>query len=130
MIPHLFYYQLTVLGLLWFFLMLSYLWPSPGGLAPTSSSKPSTTRHKRSNEPKVFTGLTPKPHCAAWAPEATPPHPPPPIRPAPMPPTNRRPRAIDTSRQFCPHAGCRYRGWLGLGNLRAHGHPHGGPWRQ
>jgi hypothetical protein len=31
---------------------------------------------------------------------------------------------------FCPHAGCRYRGWLGLGNLRAHGHPKGGSWRQ
>ena len=31
---------------------------------------------------------------------------------------------------FCPHAGCAYRGWLGLGNLRANGHPSGGPWRQ
>jgi transposase-like protein/IS1 family transposase len=31
---------------------------------------------------------------------------------------------------FCPHRGCRYRGWLGLGNLRANGHPSGGPWRQ
>jgi hypothetical protein len=47
-----------------------------------------------------------------------------------MPPTNRRPCAIDTSRHFCPHAGCAYRGWLGLGNLRANGHPSGGPWRQ
>jgi hypothetical protein len=47
-----------------------------------------------------------------------------------MPPTNRRPRTVDTSQHFCPHGGCRYRGWLGLGNLRANGHPHGGPWRQ
>jgi hypothetical protein len=47
-----------------------------------------------------------------------------------MPPTNRRPRAIDPSRHFCPPAGCDYRGWLGLGNLRANGHPSGGPWRQ
>jgi len=31
---------------------------------------------------------------------------------------------------FCPQDGCRYRGWLGLGNLRANGHPSGGPWRQ
>jgi IS1 family transposase len=37
---------------------------------------------------------------------------------------------IDTSKHFCPHTGCRYRGWLGLGNLRANGHPSGGPWRQ
>jgi hypothetical protein len=47
-----------------------------------------------------------------------------------MPPTNRRPCAIDTSRHFCPHAGGDYRGWRGLGNLRANGHPNGGPWRQ
>ncbi len=47
-----------------------------------------------------------------------------------MPPTHRRPCHIDTSRHFCPHAGCDYQGWLGLGNLRANGHPSGGPWRQ
>jgi len=47
-----------------------------------------------------------------------------------MPPTNRRPREIDTSLHFCPHASYYYRGWLGLGNLRANGHPSGGPWRQ
>jgi IS1 family transposase len=47
-----------------------------------------------------------------------------------MPPTHRRPRTVETSQHFCPHGGCRYRGWLGLGNLRANGHPSGGPWRQ
>jgi hypothetical protein len=47
-----------------------------------------------------------------------------------MPPTNRRPREVDASRHFGPHAGCRYRGWLGLGHLCANGHPRGGPWRQ
>jgi hypothetical protein len=47
-----------------------------------------------------------------------------------MPPTHRRPRTIETSTHFCPHTGCRYRGWFGLGNLRANGHPSGGPWRQ
>jgi transposase-like protein len=31
---------------------------------------------------------------------------------------------------FCPHPECDYRGWLGLNNLRANGHPGGGPWRQ
>jgi IS1 family transposase len=31
---------------------------------------------------------------------------------------------------FCPHSDCDYRGWLGLNNLRANGHPSGGPWRQ
>jgi transposase-like protein len=47
-----------------------------------------------------------------------------------MPSTHRRPRTVDTSQHFCPHRGCRYRGWLGRGNLRANGHPGGGPWRQ
>ena len=58
----------------------------------------------------------------------TPPAPPP--RPAPMPLTNRRPRTVDTSLHFCPRPNCDYRGWLGLNNLRANGHPNGGPWRQ
>jgi IS1 family transposase len=52
------------------------------------------------------------------------------MRPDLMSPTTRRPRQVDTSRHFCPHATCDYRGWLGLGNLRANGHPNGGPWRQ
>src|SRR5499426_1762834 len=47
-----------------------------------------------------------------------------------MPPTNRRPREVDTSRHFCPHRHCDYGGWLGRNNLRANGHPSGGPWRQ
>jgi transposase-like protein/IS1 family transposase len=47
-----------------------------------------------------------------------------------MPETNRRPRTVDTTMHFCPHLGCDYRGWLGLNNLRANGHPSGGPCRQ
>jgi len=30
----------------------------------------------------------------------------------------------------CPHRDWASRGWLGLGNIRANGHPRGGPWRQ
>src|SRR6266581_4883069 len=47
-----------------------------------------------------------------------------------MLPPNRRPRQVDTSYHFCPHATCESQGWVGLGNLRANGHPNGGPWRQ
>ena len=47
-----------------------------------------------------------------------------------MLPTNRRPRTVATSMHFCPHTACDYRGWLGLHNLRANGHPSGGSWRQ
>src|SRR5262247_4322842 len=130
MIPHLFYYQLLVLGLLWLFVMLSLAWPSPSGPQVPRPTIPSTSRRTRGKEPQPFGGLTHKPLCVLCDQEATPPTPPPPVRPEPMPPTHRRPRAIDTARHFCPHTGCDYRGWLGLGNLRANGHPSGGPWRQ
>jgi IS1 family transposase len=37
---------------------------------------------------------------------------------------------VDTATHFCPNPDCAYRGWVGWGNLRANGHPSGGPWRQ
>jgi IS1 family transposase len=37
---------------------------------------------------------------------------------------------VDTSTHFCPNPDCAYHGWVGWGNLRANGHPNGGPWRQ
>ena len=45
-------------------------------------------------------------------------------------PRGGRRRQIDTSTHFCPNLDCRYQGWVGWGNLRANGHPSGGPWRQ
>ena len=42
--------------------------------------------------------------------------------------TRGRRRQIDTSHHFCPNPDCVYRGWVGWGNLRANGHPNGGPW--
>jgi hypothetical protein len=44
--------------------------------------------------------------------------------------TRGRRREVDTSRHFCPNPDCAYRGWVAWGNLRANGHPNGGPWRQ
>jgi IS1 family transposase len=130
MIPHLLFYQLAVLGLLWLFVMLHAAWPSRCTTAQGTPAQPIMPRRQRSKDPKPFAGLTHKPHCALCEQEAAHPQAPPPVPPEPMPPTHRRPRTVDTSRHFCPHAGCRYRGWLGLGNLRANGHPSGGPWRQ
>jgi IS1 family transposase len=130
MIPHLCFYQLMLIALVWLFIMLYRMWPShrrAKGPKPLISATPP---RKHSREPKLFVGLTHKPHCTLCKQEATQPQPPPPSQPDPMPPTARRPRAIDTSGHFCPHSGCAYRGWVGLRNLRANGHPSGGPWRQ
>ena len=130
MVSHHIFYQLVLLGLLWLFMMLHVMWPSDRpGLAPRPPP-PVAPPRKRSKEPKPFAGLLHKPHCAACeqaaqAPEALPP-------PAPLPIISRRgrPREVDTSQHFCPHPTCASRGWVGLGNLRANGHPSGGPWRQ
>ena len=119
-----------ILVLLWLCVMLPYLWPSPPGGAPKTPTKSITPKRKRSTEPKAFEGLTQKPHCALCAQETGETAPAPPVRPDPMPSTHRRPRPVDTSMHFCPHSDCDDRGWLGLNNLRANGHPSGGSWRQ
>src|SRR5262245_47097009 len=132
MMPHHVYYQLAVIGFLWLCIMLHYTWPSRSAVSlklPTASV-PTKLKRKRPSEPKPFEGLTQRPPCAACAHDAHHPKPSAPRQPDPMPATNRRPCIIDTSMHFCPHDGCDYRGWLGLGNLRANGHPSGGPWRQ
>ncbi len=130
MIPSLVYYELVILFLLWLCVMLPYLWPSSPGEAPKTPANPIKPKRNRSSEPKPFAGLTHKPLCVLCEQEAIDTAPVPPIRPDPMPLTNRRPREVDSSMHFCPHTDCEYRGWLGLNNLRANGHPSGGPWRQ
>jgi hypothetical protein len=130
MIPHLVYYQLAIIILLWLCIMLPHLWPSSSGGASNTPTSPIQPRRRRSREPKPFAGLTQKPHCALCEQQTTDSTPVTPPRPDPMAPTNRRPRTVDTSMHFCPYSDCDYRGWLGLGNLRANGHPGGGPWRQ
>src|SRR5216684_8257405 len=122
MISHLFFYQLVLIALVWLFLMLHYAWPSD---RPPHQSPPArlTRRRQRSTAPTPFAGLTQQPHCALCEQETVEIAPAPPIRPHPISPTNRRPREVDTSMHFCPHRGCDYRGWLGLGNLRANGLP-------
>ena len=130
MIPHLFYYQLVVVGLLWLCVMLHAIWPSRCAVALPQPAALVKSPRQRSHEPKPFVGLTHKPLCALCEQETAHPTPQPPIRPDPMLPTHRRPRTVDTSKHFCPQPGCVYHGWPGLGNLRANGHPNGGPWRQ
>ena len=129
MVSELFFYQLALIALVWLCCMLHWVWPSDGGATSPTPSQPTPPLRRRSREPQPFPGLLHKPSCAvceqaAQAPEALPP-------PAPLPIISRRgrPREVDTSQHCCPHPTCASRGWVGLGNLRANGHPSGGPWR-
>ena len=129
MIPDLFFYQLLLVALLWLCVMLHGAWPSDPATCPTTP-EPTPLPPKRHPGPKPFEGLTTKPHCDACA-SSSAPHPPTPAVPPPhIVPTRGRRRKVDTSRHFCPNPDCAYRGWVAWGNLRANGHPSGGPWRQ
>src|SRR5919109_2938932 len=130
MVSHLFFYQLALLAIIWVFVMLHLSCLRPTATNTPAPATPITPKRTRSTEPKAFTGLTYKPHCVLCEQATRETAPPPPVPPDPMPPTNRRPRTVDTSMHFCPHADCDYHGWLELHNLRANGHPSGGPWRQ
>jgi IS1 family transposase len=132
MVSHHFVYQLVLFALIWLFVMLHLSRPKRAVMAPAEPAALQPIQPKRpcSSEPKPFEGLTQKPHCALCERETAHPQAPPPAPPDPMPATNRRPREVDTSMHFCPHLGCAYRGWLGMNNLRANGHPGGGLWRQ
>ncbi len=132
MVSHHFVSQLVLFALIWLFIVLHLTRPKHPVTAPAVPTEPEPLQPKRSrsNEPKPFEGLTQKPHCALCKRDTAYPKAPSAVPPAPMAPTHRRPREVDTSRHFCPHSDCDYRGWLGLGNLRANGHPSGGPWRQ
>jgi IS1 family transposase len=129
MVSHLFFYQLVLIALAWLCLMLHWTWPSdPATCPPTPEPTPPVP--KRHREPTPFAGLTTKPHCDACE-HGTDPRPPAPSTPPPrIVLTRGRRRQVDTSTHFCPNPDCAYRGWAGWGNLRANGHPNGGPWRQ
>jgi IS1 family transposase len=129
MVSDLFFYQLMLVALVWLCLMLHWLWPSAPATCPPPPV-PTPPVPKRKCERLPFAGLTQKPHCDACE------HPgdlhpqPPSSRPPPIVMTRGRRRQVDTSMHFCPNPDCTYRGWVGWGNLRANGHPNGGPWRQ
>ena len=124
--PKLGFLLTVLLALVWLCLMLHGMWPSNPAACPTMP-EPLLPRPKRTREPKPFAGLTTKPHCDACE-HATDPHPHAPSAPPPrIVLTRGRRRHIDTSMHFCPNPDCTYRGWVGRGNLRANGHPNGGP---
>src|SRR4029450_2652761 len=130
MVSHLFFYQLVLVALVWLCLMLQWAWPSDNVTNQPTSLQPTPPRRKRSREPTPFAGLTTKPHCDACEPVDAPHLHAPSTPPPRIVMTRGRRRAVDTATDFCPNPDCRYRGWVGWGNLRANGHPNGGRWRQ
>jgi hypothetical protein len=130
MAPNPLFDQLLAIALVLVCLLIHVALPNrllPQPQAPLASNK---RRRKRSTEPKPFPGFIHKPLCEACEQGAdgaskAPGSPPPLIRF-----TQGRRRRVDTRSHFCPAPTCSYRGWLGLGNIRANGHPGGQPWRQ
>jgi IS1 family transposase/transposase-like protein len=130
MVSHLFFYQLVLLGLLWLCCMLHAAWPSSDAADVSRPPERIPPSRKRPRVPKPFPGLTHKPHCEACTQAAAPPQRAPCAPPPRIVSLRGRRRAVDTSRHFCPYPNCAYQGWTGRGNIRANGHPSGGPWRQ
>jgi IS1 family transposase len=124
------FYRLLLVGLVWLCLMLHVVWPYDRATAGPTTPRPAKAPPKRSSDLKPFPGLTRKPLCAACEQAHTHGPQPPGCPPPRIVPTRGRPRQVDTSFHFCPKATCDYGGWVGLGNIRANGHPNGGPWRQ
>jgi IS1 family transposase len=129
MVSDLFFYQLMLVALVWLCLMLHWLWPSAPATCPPPP-EPTPPEPKRKRERLPFAGLTQKPHCDACEHHGDLRPQPPSSRPPHIVMTRGRRRQVDTSMHFCPNPDCAYRGWVGWGNLRANGHPNGGPWRQ
>ena len=130
MVSHLVFSQLMFLGLLWLCVMLHDAWPNACTGGEQRPSQPLPPPRQRSRDPQPFSGLARTPPWAACE-QAHAYVPQPPGCPPPrLVPTRGQPRQVDTSGHFCPHPSCASRGWVGWGNLRANGHPSGGPWRQ
>jgi hypothetical protein len=125
------FHALLLLGVLWCCALLRWVWPRRRAALDQADGQPATRTSRRAADPPPFPGLTTRPLCAtgeqaAQAHVAQASSEPPPL----MTSTRGRRRQVATQRQFCPHPCCRYDGWGGRGNIRANGHPGGGPWRQ
>jgi IS1 family transposase len=130
MTPNLLFHQLLLVALVLSCLIIHVWWPDSARTTPPCPLKPDNPRRKRSKEPKPFAGYIQKPLCEACE-HGLDSHPKAPGSPPPLILFNQgRKRTVDTSGHFCPAPDCSYHGWLGLGNIRANGHPGGQPWRQ
>jgi hypothetical protein len=131
MVHDLLSYALLLMGILWLYVILLWVWPPHQAAPGHTDRQPAHRASRRLQDPKPFSGLTHKPCCVACehaAHASAVQSPPMPL--LPITSTRGRRRHVDTSAHFCPNPHCECRGWVGLGNLCANGHPSGGPWRQ
>jgi transposase-like protein len=128
MLEDLFSHELLLLGLLWLSVILYGVGRRRQAVADQAHGSPAKRATRSSQAPKPFPGLTTTPRCGAC--EPGPGESPPATPPAQLHSPYGRPRTVAPHHQFCPEPTCRYYGWVGRGNLRANGHPGGGPWQQ
>jgi hypothetical protein len=64
----LFFYQRTLIALVWLCLMLPWAWPSAPAAGCPTAPEPTPPRPKRHRAPTPFAGFPQKPHCAACEP--------------------------------------------------------------
>lgn len=127
---HPLFYQLLLIMLVLICLLVHVGLPNEPILVPKTPLEPKPRRCRRAKDPQPFAGLIQQPLCEACEqgadtrPKA--PGSPPPV----ITFTRGRKRTVDTQGHFCPDPHGSYYGWLGLGNLRANGHPGGKAWRQ
>ena len=126
MVHDLVFHTLLLLGILGLSASLIWIWRRRH--AATSHATTRATRRPQTHTP--YPGLTYRPSCAACEDEAQEQAKTLPSVPSPMVPIRGCPRTVDTQHHFCPSPRCDYYGWIGLGNIRANGHPSGGRWRQ
>jgi transposase-like protein len=130
MAPDALFYPLLLAALVSVCMIIHAWWPDPLRATPLPPVQPDQPRCNRSKEPKPFAGYLQKPLCESCE-HGIDSRPKAPGSPPPIILFNRgRKRTVDTSRHFCPDPDCSYHGRLGLGNIRANGHPGGQPWRQ
>src|SRR5918999_1021953 len=123
-------HTLLLLGILWLSVLLRWVWPWRHATTSQGDRQPTKRATKRSQEPKPFPGLTHKPHCTACEQSEQLVAPAPPAPPLLNTSSQGQPRQMETSAHFCPKPTCRYYGRVGLGNIRANGHPSSGRRRQ
>jgi hypothetical protein len=95
---------LALWALTWHCVRLQRGWPRRSAAPPPAPETPMQPTRQRATEPQPVAGLPHTPPGVLWQQETGETHLPPPVQPAPLPRTHRRPQTVETSRHVCPHS--------------------------